>query len=60
VDGREWVLTLDDWLVQIDEDTLINTTDLKKWGFTVAELVLSIRKVDEQPRTGFDFCESGG
>jgi hypothetical protein len=60
VDGRDWELTLDDWLVQIDDTTLINTTDLKKWGFTVAELVLSIRKVEDAPIGEFDFCAKGG
>ncbi|BFM08614.1 DUF3833 family protein [Halioxenophilus aromaticivorans] len=56
VGGREWVLTLDDWLVLVDNDTLINTTDLKKWGFKVAELVLSIRREGDTPVGNFENC----
>ncbi len=54
VDGTEWTLTLDDWLVLIDQDTLLNTTELKKWGLRVGELVLSIRKVNDKAETTSD------
>ncbi len=37
-------LNLDDWLYLVEEDHLINRTDLKKFGFKVAELTLVIEK----------------
>jgi len=40
------VLNLDDWLYLVDEDHLINRTELRKFGFRVGELSLVIRKVD--------------
>lgn len=56
VNGKEWTLTLDDWLVLIDQDTMINTTEMRKWGFKVGELVLSIRRVDEAAQGSFEQC----
>ena len=38
------LLNLDDWLYLVEEDHLINRTDLKKFGFLVAELTLVIEK----------------
>ncbi|MGM0630599.1 MAG: DUF3833 domain-containing protein [Pseudomonadota bacterium] len=44
VDGEPMVLTLDDWLYLIDEDNMINRTDMSKWGFPVGEITLYIGK----------------
>lgn len=37
-------VALDDWLYLIDEDTLLNRTVLRKFGFRVGELTLVIRR----------------
>lgn len=39
------VLNLDDWLFLVDDEHLINRTDLRKFGFKVGELSLVIEKV---------------
>jgi len=39
------VLNLDDWLYLVEENHLINRTQLRKFGFRVAELTLVIEKV---------------
>lgn len=44
VDGEPLVLTLDDWLYLIDENNIINRTDMSKWGFPVGEITLYIGK----------------
>jgi hypothetical protein len=38
-------VALDDWLYLIDDDHLINKTDLRKFGFKVGELTLLIEKI---------------
>ena len=38
------LLNLDDWLYLVEENHLINRTDLTKFGFRVAELTLVIEK----------------
>lgn len=38
------VLNLDDWLYLVEENHLINRTQLRKFGFRVAELTLVIEK----------------
>jgi len=38
-------VALDDWLYLIDEDHLINKTELRKFGFKVGELTLLIEKL---------------
>lgn len=40
------VVNLDDWLYLVDENHLINRTDLRKFGFRVGELSLVIEKVN--------------
>ena len=44
VDGEPLILTLDDWLYLIDENNMINRTDMSKWGFPVGEITLYIGK----------------
>lgn len=44
--GRNVVLNMDDWLYQVSEETLINETVMRKFGFRVGKLILTIRKLD--------------
>jgi len=44
VDGCTYRVTFDDWLYQIDEQVVINRSYIKKWGFTVGEVILVISK----------------
>lgn len=43
-DNGEMTLFLDDWLYLIDDNTLINKTDMSLFGLDVAEVTLSINK----------------
>lgn len=43
--GREFLISFDDWIFQVNDKTLINITDLTKWGFKVGEVVLVIEKL---------------
>lgn len=56
VSGKTWSITLDDWLYLVDENNLINTTKMKKWGVTVGELVLSIRRTSAPAQGNFASC----
>lgn len=44
VDGSTYRVTFDDWLYQIDQKVVINRSYIKKWGFTVGEVILVISK----------------
>ncbi|QYK06104.1 DUF3833 domain-containing protein [Shewanella zhangzhouensis] len=44
VDGSEVDVAFDDWLYQIDENTLLNKSDINKFGLTVGQVTLVIRK----------------
>ena len=49
-EGRRYLVTFDDRLWQVDDDTLINRTYIKKFGLTVAEVSLFMRRSgDYQP-----------
>ncbi len=43
--GDPLVVTLDDWMYLVDENRLINRTEIIKFGFKVGEVLLSIEKV---------------
>lgn len=43
--GRTIAVTMDDWLYQVDDNTLINVTDMSKFGFDVGQVVLTMRKL---------------
>jgi hypothetical protein len=45
VEGTTYRVLFDDWLYRIDEDNVINRSVIKKWGFNVGEVILSIRKI---------------
>lgn len=43
--GRTINVTMDDWLYQVNDQTLINVTEMTKFGFKVGEVVLTMRKL---------------
>ena len=43
--GRNIVLNMDDWLYQVSDDTLINETIMRKFGFRVGKIILTIRRI---------------
>ena len=45
VDGEEIRVELDDWLYLIDQNHLMNKTDIIKYGFKVGEIILMIEKL---------------
>ncbi len=46
VDDRTWNLQFDDWMFLTDEDTLINTAEVTKFGFRVGQVTLFFRRAD--------------
>jgi hypothetical protein len=44
VDGKVWEMDMDDWMVMIDEQTVLNRTTMTKFGFRIGEVTLSFRK----------------
>lgn len=44
VDGKPFRVTFDDWMWQMNDGVMINRSYLKKFGFTVAELTLFMKK----------------
>jgi len=42
--GGSIKLSMDDWMYLVDENTIINRIKMKKFGLTVAELVVTMRK----------------
>lgn len=43
--GRSITVNMNDWLYQVDADTLINVTGMSKFGFDVGQVVLTMRKL---------------
>ncbi|WP_287812809.1 DUF3833 domain-containing protein [Pseudomonas sp.] len=44
VDGKHWVMDMDDWMYQMDDDTLINRTRMSKLGVEVGQVTLFFRR----------------
>lgn len=44
VDGKTWEVQLDDWMVLIDERTLLNRATMRKFGVRLGDLTLSFTK----------------
>ena len=44
VDGRRYRVKFDDWMWQLDEGTLVNRSYVRKFGVTVAEVTLFMRR----------------
>lgn len=47
VDGRNWVMDMDDWMYLMDEETLINRTRMSKLGVEVGQISLFFRRMPE-------------
>ncbi|MCF1426781.1 MAG: DUF3833 domain-containing protein [Shewanella sp.] len=44
VDGSEYAVSFDDWMFLVDGHTIINRSDINKFGITVAQVTLVIQK----------------
>lgn len=44
VDGKVYHVDFDDWMYLIDEHTLLNRSEMRKFGFHLGEVTLSFRK----------------
>lgn len=44
VDGKHWLMDMDDWMYQMDDDTLINRTTMSKLGVEVGQVTLFFRR----------------
>lgn len=44
--GKNLDVTVDDWMYLINEKHLVNTSEIKKFGFTVAKLTIGFNKLD--------------
>jgi len=42
--GRTIDVDMDDWMWRIDESTVLNRTEMRKFGFRVGEVTLSFRR----------------
>jgi hypothetical protein len=45
VDNRKIDVKIDDWMYLIDSDSLINVSELRKFGFKVASLTIGFKKI---------------
>jgi len=45
--GKNYHVSLDDWMYLIDEKTLINKSTIKKFGITFGKLTIFFQKIDE-------------
>ncbi len=46
VSGKTIAISMDDWLFQVSENSIVNVTEMTKWGFRVGEVVLTMRVVE--------------
>jgi len=44
IDGKTYEMQMDDWMYQIDADTMINPTSMRKFGIEVGQVTLLFRK----------------
>lgn len=44
VDGKTYLITFDDWMFLMNDGVLVNRSYLKKFGITVAELTIFMKK----------------
>ncbi len=55
VDGRVWHMDMDDWMILVDERTMLNRTVMSKLGVRVGDVTLAFRKRGPPgPDTGSD------
>jgi hypothetical protein len=46
VDGKTYHVDFDDWMYLVDEMTLLNRSEMRKFGFRLGEVTLAFRKQD--------------
>ncbi|MFM8453988.1 MAG: DUF3833 family protein, partial [Gammaproteobacteria bacterium] len=46
VDDKTYQFKFDDWLYKINDQVVLNHAKIKKFGFTVGEIVLSFEKYE--------------
>lgn len=44
--GNSIAINMDDWLYQVSENTIVNVTEMRKFGFRVGQVVLTMRIAD--------------
>ncbi|WP_067583542.1 DUF3833 domain-containing protein [Endozoicomonas ascidiicola] len=44
INGREWVVTLDDWMYLQEDGVLLNIATMSKWGIKLGTLTVSFEK----------------
>jgi hypothetical protein len=44
VDGRVWEVQMDDWMYLLEGQVLLNRTVMRKFGFTLGQVMLSFRR----------------
>jgi hypothetical protein len=44
--GRTIAVDMDDWLFQVSDKSIVNVTQMTKWGLNVGEVILTMRVVD--------------
>ena len=49
VDGREIELAIDDWMYLVDDNNLINRSEMKKFGIRVGDITLLLQKQGRMP-----------
>ncbi len=45
IDGRVWVVDVDDWMHLIDDDNMLNRAQFSKWGVALGEVQLAFQRV---------------
>lgn len=45
--GSVWTLDCDDWMWKVNESLVMNRITMRKFGFKVAEIIITFQKVDE-------------
>ncbi len=48
LDSGEYQVHFDDWMYQTAPDTIINRSEIRKWGLTLGEVTLVIRRLEDK------------
>jgi hypothetical protein len=52
VDGKTWNVTFDDWMYLLDGRTMMNRSEMKKFGLRLGEVTLFFRKPESDRPEG--------
>ena len=44
VDGKVWEVQMDDWMYLVNDEVMLNRTEMRKFGIRLGEVTLSFRK----------------